>query len=121
MHEPEKLDKLLEQLARVDVQPPAALQQAVLNRIRRRHIFVQWTVILSLVLNTFLFVSLLAAPWIPGLSPLDRVVIWVVESLITSAVIATLLAVRDRIGKALSRLELLVFTKQSYGGTHGTS
>ncbi len=121
MHEPERLDRLLEQLAGTDVQPPADLQQSVRNRIRRRHLFVQWTVILSLALNTVLFVSLLAAPWIPGLRVLDRVVILVVESLLTSVIIATLLAVRDRISQALSRLELLVITKQSYGGNHGTS
>jgi len=110
MHEPEKLDRLLEQMAGADIEPPAALQQAVRKRIRRRHQLVRWMVILSLVLNAILFVGLLVAPWVPGLTLTGRVLIWVVESLTASFVIVMLLAARDPIGSLLTRLELLITT-----------
>lgn len=108
MHEHDRLDQLLEQLVRTEQAPDPALQQTVVNRIHRRHRVIQWMVILSLVLNAGLFLAMIAAPLAPGLSWTGRMVILALESICGSAVILALLAARDRVGAALTRMELLI-------------
>ena len=111
MHKNDRLDELLEQLARTEVPPPATLQQAVGKRIAKRHRLIQWTVMLCLFLNGALFIGLIAVPWLPGLTLTGRSIILLVESTAGSVVILALLAARDQIGPALHRLELLVTSK----------
>ena len=115
MHEHDRLDQLLEQLVQAEETPAPALQRTVVNRIHRRHRMVQWMVILSLVLNAGLFVAMIAAPLAPGLSWTSRVIILALESICGSAVILALLAARDRVGAALTRMELLITINKTGG------
>lgn len=108
--EKHELDKLMEQLAGRDVAPPEALVQSIRSRIRRRQQLLKWTVVLSLILNGMLFVGLLAAPFVPGLSPVGRLLILAVESVAASMVILLLLSIREQVGRTIGRLEILLRT-----------
>ncbi len=105
-----ELDTLLEQLAGRDVPPPEHIIRSVRSRIRRRQHVLKWTVVLSLVLNAILFLGLLAAPLLPGLTTVGRFLIIAVESMAGSIVILLLLSAREQVGKAVGRLEVLLQT-----------
>lgn len=105
-----ELDRLMEQLADRDAAPPAYLVRSVRSRIRRRQSILKWTVVLSLILNGMLFIGLLAAPFLPGLSTAGRLLILAVEGITGSTVILLLLGVREQVGRTVGRLEILLRT-----------
>ncbi len=105
-----ELDTLLEQLAGRDVPPPEHLIRSVHAKIRRRRNLLKWTVILSLVMNGILFLALLAAPMLPGLTVTGRLLILGVESISGSMVILLLLGAREQVGRTIGRLEILLRT-----------